>query len=488
MKRIANALFVLVPRRNHVMMENKFNRIAVMASAAAPETSPRQPLSSTAMPIRAETSLSLGVPENASNDNMDNRYLVSRNGALLPWSQIHIQHERNGNGDSSSNNSEENDSLPRDDVDTPMDASTLLQLLPRGAYTTCRTVQGGTHIYQFDYHVRRLALSAQSILENITEGSNDNYCETSTTESTSDSPSLSKSNHPQLHHRTPSKDEIGSLKIVDEAWEREMALNCIRSTLDAFCSQYRMNNGKKDNGHEFRISLLATWEEKEKAEQSYARYDKESFQSILYCHVGILPRTSNISQSTKTHTQVLIHGHGRENALAKDSKWVIDRKKLLKPAGKVQSSSSYEEIILLNDKGELLEGTQTNFYVVKDESIITANEGILHGSVRDSVLRVCQSHNIQVELRPPTLDDLRKASGVFITSTSRLVMPVHEVVLGDLLSFVSYQKNEDGERCKDDALPTSFSYPNCATTENIRKWVLEDVETHSTSVYTNVND
>ena len=80
-----------------------------------------------------------------------------------------------------------------------------------------------------------------------------------------------------------------------------------------------------------------------------------SFQSVLYCHVGYLPQSSS-----KKHIQVLIHGHGRQNALAKDSKWVLDRKQLITPT----TSNEYEEIILLNDNNELLEGTQTNFYVV----------------------------------------------------------------------------------------------------------------------------
>jgi branched-subunit amino acid aminotransferase/4-amino-4-deoxychorismate lyase len=63
------------------------------------------------------------------------------------------------------------------------------------------------------------------------------------------------------------------------------------------------------------------------------------------------------------------------------------------------SNDSYEEIILLNDVGELLEVTQTNFYVVReDRSIITADEGILHGSVRNSVLRACRAHGVEVKL------------------------------------------------------------------------------------------
>mmetsp|Transcript_9029 Transcript_9029/g.19519 ORF Transcript_9029/g.19519 Transcript_9029/m.19519 type:complete len:101 (+) Transcript_9029:4350-4652(+) len=36
----------------------------------------------------------------------------------------------------------------------------------------------------------------------------------------------------------------------------------------------------------------------------------------------------------------------------------------------------------------------------------------------------------------------------------------------------------------DEETKKAYYYPNCVTTERIRQWVLEDVETHSTPVYT----
>ncbi|KAL7542574.1 hypothetical protein ACHAXR_011909 [Thalassiosira sp. AJA248-18] len=495
MKRVARALFVFFPRRNQFMvMDNKCHPHAAAAGMPRVISS-----STTTAPNRAKALggavNTISTPPSKKSAENNNRYIVSRNGILLPWGQIHQRYRRvdDALGAATSNSPQQTSSQPRD-LEVPLDSSTLLQLLPRGAYTTCRTVRGGTHIYQFDYHVRRLALSAQSILENISgEGSVEE-------DTKSAAPNKEKS---KSSHRTPSKDEIYGLNIIDEAWEREMAMNCIRSTLDAFHSQYLTNIGSEcDENLEFRISLLATWEKKEDADgeeqqqqgeqqaQVQSNNHKKPFQSVLYCHVGILPQSLNINsqsaQNTQRHIQVLIHGHGRENALAKDSKWVIDRKKLTMPEPSLSISNSFEEIILINDNGELLEGTQTNFYVVNNESIITADKGILHGSVRDSVLRVCRTHDIRVDLRPPTLDDLRQGSGVFITSTSRLVMPVHEVVLGDLQSL-SVDQNEDGDG-RDASSPSSYCYPNCLTTENIRKWVLEDVETHSTPVYNSVND
>jgi branched-subunit amino acid aminotransferase/4-amino-4-deoxychorismate lyase len=358
--------------------------------------------------------------------------------------------------------------------------------------------------------------SAESILENITGDDHttirDNTNGGDNNDRRGSASSLSKlSNHPQQHYRTPSKVEIQDLKIIDEVWERKMALNCIRSTLEQFRVQYPIPTGDVDNDDlDYRITMLATWEKAKEGTTNDNKKQQSLFQSVLYCHVGILPQSaymgnnstqSSSSISQRKHIKVLIHGHGRENARAKDSKWVIDRKNLTTPGGNTgdtatttpassSSNESYEEIILLNDNDELLEGTQTNFYVVSEnQSIITATDDILHGSVRDSVLRVCQSHGVKVELRPPTLDDLQHATGVFITSTSRLVMPVHEVVLGDLQALSMEQSTgEEGDvdgttAATTSPLPASYCYPNCRMTENIRQWVLEDVETHSTSVY-----
>ncbi|KAL7460108.1 hypothetical protein ACHAXS_000575 [Conticribra weissflogii] len=418
-------------------------------------------------------------------------YLVTKNGAHLSWPDVY-QKYGNEMKASKANKNGDDDQDPLEKDFPPLGSSSLLQLLPRGAYTTCRTVCNGTQVYQFDYHVKRLALSARSILELISSTPNEDIAldenidsteengESSASAQTSDAKFMSYRSH---HHRIPSKTEIDELELVDIEWERKMAMACIRSTLEAYKAQYLSKYGPLDPETEFRITMLSTWEEQDRKNQNMG-----AFQSVLFCHIGILHQTNSSNMSTEqNHIKVLVHGHGRDNALAKDSKWVSDRKQYTNDASSANSTvhglPTYEEIILINDNGEMLEGSQTNFYVVHDHTtpptIITANEGVLHGSVRDSVLRVCRKNNIAVDFRPPTLNDLKKASGVFISSTSRWVMRVHEVVLGDLLTLF---KSDSSEGCEEESLPSSFHYPNCQTTENIRAWVLEDVKTHSTSI------
>ena len=133
-----------------------------------------------------------------------------------------------------------------------------------------------------------------------------------------------------------------------------------------------------------RVSLLATWEEKEEEQRRRRRpheefddeleFDvKRPFESALYCHVGILPRPT---LESRRKVRVLVWGHGRENALAKDSKRVIHRTKLIAatagPSAAVGEARRggdrpFEEIVLPNEHGELLDGTRTNFFVVSND-------------------------------------------------------------------------------------------------------------------------
>ena len=72
-------------------------------------------------------------------------------------------------------------------------------------------------------------------------------------------------------------------------------------------------------------------------------------------------------------------------------------------------------------------------------------------------------------------------------------MPIHEVCLGDLLSFQNDDDNEEGEDNRSGSIDTntnkskrngkSYFYGNCKITEDIRRWVLEDVESRSTPLF-----
>jgi branched-chain amino acid aminotransferase len=87
------------------------------------------------------------------------------------------------------------------------------------------------------------------------------------------------------------------------------------------------------------------------------------------------------------------------------------------------------EAILLNQDGLVAEGASTNVFTVKDGIAITPplTAGILHGITREIVLEIAREDGLVVREADLGPDDLRRADEVFITSSTREVMPVRSV-------------------------------------------------------------
>jgi branched-chain amino acid aminotransferase len=88
-----------------------------------------------------------------------------------------------------------------------------------------------------------------------------------------------------------------------------------------------------------------------------------------------------------------------------------------------------DEAILLNGDGFLAEGSVSNLFFVKDQTLFTPSPaaGILNGITRQVVLEIARAEGIPVEedlLRPATL---RSADEAFLTNTTYEVMPVRRV-------------------------------------------------------------
>jgi branched-subunit amino acid aminotransferase/4-amino-4-deoxychorismate lyase len=101
-------------------------------------------------------------------------------------------------------------------------------------------------------------------------------------------------------------------------------------------------------------------------------------------------------------------------------RWVEERKCFVDPA--------LEETLLLDPAGQVLEGSQTNFFAVeRGPVLVTAKDGVLLGTVRASVLEACAALGIAVRLQAPGVGDVHEWQECFISSTSRLVMGVDEI-------------------------------------------------------------
>jgi branched-chain amino acid aminotransferase len=86
----------------------------------------------------------------------------------------------------------------------------------------------------------------------------------------------------------------------------------------------------------------------------------------------------------------------------------------------------FDEAILLNDRGEVAEGTGENIFVVKDGVLRTNDRSadVLHGITRATVIELAKDHGIPVRVEALTVDDLHDADEVFFTGTAAEVTPL----------------------------------------------------------------
>ena len=89
----------------------------------------------------------------------------------------------------------------------------------------------------------------------------------------------------------------------------------------------------------------------------------------------------------------------------------------------------YDEVILLNERGEVAECTSANIFSVRAGRVATPplDSGCLEGVTRGVLLEIGASSGVPVEERTLFPEDLYTADEVFISSTNRGVLAVAEI-------------------------------------------------------------
>jgi branched-chain amino acid aminotransferase len=89
----------------------------------------------------------------------------------------------------------------------------------------------------------------------------------------------------------------------------------------------------------------------------------------------------------------------------------------------------FDETILLNDRGEVAEGSGENIFVLRDGVLITndADADILPGITRASVLAIARDAGITTRVRPLTLEDLKVSDEAFFTGTAAEVVSISKI-------------------------------------------------------------
>ena len=287
---------------------------------------------------------------------------------------------------------------------------------PSGAYTTARTTCDGKSLFEWDTHIDRTASSVAAML-------------------------------------SQSPDDPLNKCLMEKLGQSATLGPRIDSTVSAAVHQYIAAHG---NDNELKVTVLVTWAD------VLANTCKESdFPGTVMAHISPLPPIPS------SPVKVEIRGAPRSNAAAKDSSWVAERAPL-----EAVKRPDMNELLLATDDGKIFEGSQTNFYAVIDGALHTADEGVLKGTVRRVALEVCEREGIPVVFAPPQVAGIDTWEGALISSTSRLLLPVHEM----------YQPLDISKVSTDADLRRAFEYKASSLTLRLRDWVRAEVEAHSTPI------
>jgi branched-chain amino acid aminotransferase len=91
--------------------------------------------------------------------------------------------------------------------------------------------------------------------------------------------------------------------------------------------------------------------------------------------------------------------------------------------------AGFDEAVMLNAAGMVVEASAENIFVVKDSSLATppTTSGALAGVTRDSVMAIAKENGIECDVRDISRDELYLADEVFLTGTAAEVKPVGEI-------------------------------------------------------------
>lgn len=94
---------------------------------------------------------------------------------------------------------------------------------------------------------------------------------------------------------------------------------------------------------------------------------------------------------------------------------------------KAQESDAYEAL-LINKAGFITEGTRTNFFGLRERTIISPKESdILMGVTRTNVLEIARQKGFKFIVKDIKPTDLGDFESTFLTSTSAKIMPIRSI-------------------------------------------------------------
>jgi len=109
-------------------------------------------------------------------------------------------------------------------------------------------------------------------------------------------------------------------------------------------------------------------------------------------------------------------------------------------AAKLKEEDAYEAI-LVNGNDEITEGSRSNIFFLKDDTLVTAPDNeVLNGITRMHILDICREKVMTVKFECVRVEAIGGYDGVFLTGTSPIVLPFCSI--GEYRYNVNYKLTE----------------------------------------------
>lgn len=119
--------------------------------------------------------------------------------------------------------------------------------------------------------------------------------------------------------------------------------------------------------------------------------------------------------------KIILHPYLRDVPTAKSTNYMM----AIFLRDKVVKAKADDVLYYSNDR--ILEFPRSNVFIVKeDKTVVTPAENVLAGITRKKVIQLAGKH-FTIEVRDVTVDELKNASEIFLTSTTKRLLPVIEM-------------------------------------------------------------
>jgi len=211
-------------------------------------------------------------------------------------------------------------------------------------------------------------------------------------------------------------DRLEKIEPKDRDILHEALVNCLAVVVHHFKALYQ---NQKDTDSETRITISATRTNDDFRKNFAPTMDIAPEGAYDFCAFGeVLPPIP------KPPVLVAIKAGERRDPQTKSTQWAHERLQYL------EGEEGANDVVLMHSDGNVTEGLSSNFGVVVGKTVYTAPPGeVLAGTMLEHVLMICKELGITVKRECPNIKDFDNWDAAFISSTSRLLLPINRLKL-----------------------------------------------------------